>query len=286
MGSTTEYNMILQVNHKLGLERVHMRKYYKNYDSMKSDNQKNECKISEVKIRGIKTVEMPMWMINNYIKSTCDNYTKLVYILKILDIFSGEESDIVDIGISTTSVPIDKDGRDFEERLISYVRDSEVGKNKEKYCLMSHTPEKGEKGFWHYFSSCERPICFAITNDNEVILLYNPRGDEGIRVSDISYHSPIDMGWGGIGECIEHLVNAGTQIKNDRRLQAEHEARMVTQSMQTMSEGINVQIKLQNATLPESQKLYLQNMYEGLMAKQEKLNEQIGICRPGIDTRV
>lgn len=116
--------------------------------------------------------------------------------------------------------------------------------------------------------------------------MYNPRGDEGIKVCDISYHSPIDMGLGGIGECIEHLVNAGFQTRNDRRLQDEHEARMVTQAMQTIGEAISVQDKLQNANLPGSSKAYLQSMYDGLMEKQEKLNEKLGICRPGMDERI
>ena len=139
--------------------------YYKGYDSMKTYDGKMDHTISEVKIRGTKTTGMPMWIINNYIKSTCDNYTKLVYILNIIDIFSNEESDIIDIGISTGSVPIDQDGMAFENKLIDYVKDSKVDNNKEKYCLMSHIPEKGKKDFWHYFSSCERPICFAITKN-------------------------------------------------------------------------------------------------------------------------
>lgn len=262
-----------------------MRKYL-DYSSMKTCNWEKERKISEVKIRGSKTEEMPMWMINNYIKSTCDNYTKLVYILKIIDIFSIEKSDIVDIGISTTSVPIDEDGKIFEDKLIRYVKKPKEDKYNKKYCLMSNVPKNGEKDFWHYFSSCERPICFAITKYNEVIFLYDPRSDEGIKVCDISYHSPIDIGWCGIGECVEHLANARTQVRNDRRLQEEHEARMVTQAMQTIREGINVQNMLQHADLPGSQKEYLQSMYDGVMAKQEKINELIGICRPGIDTRV
>lgn len=263
-----------------------MSKYYEDYGRMKTYNWKTEHKISEVKIRGTKTKEMPMWMINNYIKSTCDNYAKLVYILNIIDIFSDEESDIVDIGISAGSVPIDEDGRVFENKLIGYVKDSKVEKNKEKYCLMSHMPEKEEKDFWHYFSSCERPICFAITKGNEVILLHNPRGDAGIKVCDISYHSPIDIGLGGISECVEHLVNAGAQVRNDRRLQDEHEARMVTQAMQTIREGIVVQHMLQNTNLPGSHKEYLQHMYDGLMSKQEKLNEKIGICRLEVNERI
>ena len=263
-----------------------MKKYYEDFESTKTFDWKIEHKISNVKIRGIKTKEMPMWMINNYIKSTCDNYTKLVYILKIIGIYSKEESDIVDIGISTSSVPIDKDGKNFEEKLIGFVKDSKSDKSKEKYCLMSDIFEEGKKDFWHYFSNCDRPICFAITKNNEVILLYNPRGPEGIKVCDISYHSPIDIGWGGISACVEHLVGAGTQVRNDKRLQEEHEARMVTQAMQTIRESISVQNMLQNTNLSGSHKEYLQRMYDGLMKKQEKLNEQIGICCPEIDVRV
>lgn len=263
-----------------------MSKYYEDYGKNKICDWKRDRTISEVRIRGTKTAEMPMWMINNYIKTTCDNYTKLVYILKIIDIFADKESDIVDIGISTTSVPIDKDGKAFEDKLISYVKDSKEDKNKERYCLMSHIPQKGKKGFWHYFSSCERPICFAITKESEVMLLYNPRSAEGIKVCDISYHSPIDIGWSGIGECVEHLVSASNQVRNDRRLQEEHEARMVTQAMQTIREGISVQNMLQNTNLPGSHKEYLQSMYDGLMAKQEKLNEQIGICHLEVNVRI
>lgn len=263
-----------------------MSKYYEEYGSVKTCNWEMEHKISEVRIRGTKTTGMPMWMINNYIKSTCDNYTKLVYILNIIDIFSNKELDIVDIGISTESVPIGEDGRDFENKLIDYVMHLKKDKDKEKYCLMSHISEERKKDFLHYFSNCERPICFAITKDAEVILLYDPRGDEGIKVCDISYHSPIDIVWSGIGECIEHLMSAGVQTRNDRRLQDEHEARMVTQAMQTMGEAISVQDKLQNANLPEGHKAYLQSMYDGLMVKQEKLNEKIGIRCPGIDVMV
>lgn len=263
-----------------------MIRYYEDYSSMKPYNWKIEHKISEMTIRGTKTKGMPMWMINNYIKSTCENYTKLVYILNIIDIFSNEETDIIDIGISTRSVPIDEDGRAFENKLIDYVKDSKVDNHKEKYCLLSHIPEKGKKDFLHYFSNCERPVCFAITQNKEIILLYNPRGDEGIKVCDISYHSPIDIGLGGIGECIEHLVNAGTQARNDRRLQNEHEARMVTQALHTMGEAINVQDKLQNTNLPGSQKEYLQCMYDGIMAKQEKLNRTIGIRGPEVNVRI
>lgn len=263
-----------------------MSEYYSEYVKTNAHGQKMEREICEVEIRGTKTIGIPMWMINNYIKSTCDNYAKLVCILNMVDIFSNKESDIIDIGISTASVPIGTDGRDFENRLIDYVRGSKAGKNKEKYCLMSHIPKKGEKGFEHYFSNCERPICFAITKDNGVILLYDPRGEEGIKVSDISYHSPIDIGLSGISKCIELLVNAGTQARNDKRLQDEHEARMVTQALQTMEEAISVQNKLQNANLPGSHKEYLQSMYDGLMEKQEKLNETIGIRCLGISVKV
>mgnify|MGYP000912117943 CR=1 FL=1 len=263
-----------------------MSKYYNEYTDRKIYTWQKGHEMKNVEVMGTQTVEMPMWMINNYIKSTCDNYTKLVYILKIIDIFSNEESDIVDIGISTTSVPINEDGIDFENKLIRYVNYSEDERYSEKYCLMSHLSEKRERDFFHYFSSCDRLVCFAITSQNEVIFLYNPRGNEGIKVRDVSYHSPIDIGWGGLGECIEHLASARSIIRNDRRLQNEHEARMVTQAMQTMREGINVQSMLQDTNLPGSYKEYLQNMYIGLMAKQEKLNEQIGIYCPGVDERI
>ena len=79
-----------------------MNKYYEEYEGRRSFYLGIEHEVRalrEVRIRGTKTVEMPMWMINNYIKSTCDNYTKLVYILKIIDIYSDEHNDIVDIGI-------------------------------------------------------------------------------------------------------------------------------------------------------------------------------------------
>ena len=151
---------------------------------------------------------------------------------------------------------------------------------------MSRICKNSKKDFWHYFSNCERPVCFAITKDNDIIFLYNPRGDEGIKIREISYHSPIDMGIDGLSECVEHLINAHTQVRNDRRLQREHEARMVTQAMQTINESINVQEKLQNTNLPGSQKMYLQNMYDALMAKQEKLNEQIGVCSISVDERL
>ena len=263
-----------------------MRKYYEGFENIKICSRNVGDKNREVKIRGTRTLDMPMWIINNYIKSTCDNYAKLVYILKIIDIYSKEEADIVDIGISTSSVPIGEDGKNFEDKLIVFVKDSKIDKGKEKYCLLRDVAEEGKKDFWHYFSNCDRPICFAITKKNNIVLLYNPRGAEGIKVCDISYHSPIDIGWGGVGACVEHLVNAGIQVKHDKRFQEEHEAKMITQAMQTIKEGISVQNMLQNTSLPGSHKEYLQRMYDGIMAKQEKLNEQIGICRPVIDEMI
>lgn len=259
-----------------------MNKYYKEMMIWKQDN---EC-LKEIKARGEKTVDLPIWIINNYIKSTCDNYTKLLYLLKILDIYSDENSSIVDIGVSTKSVPIDKDGVDFEDKLIDKILNKKKDGTGVQYCLISQELKDGEKGFWHYFSNCERPICFALTDNNEVMFLHNPRGNEGIKVCDISYHSPIDIGFGGIGDCIEHLITAGCSVRNDERMQEEHEARMLTQAMRTIGEGINVQEKLANSNLPESQKIYLQNMYNAIMAKQEKMNEQIGISMQGIDVRM
>lgn len=76
-----------------------------------------------------------------------------------------------------------------------------------------------------------------------------------------------------------------SQTKNDRRIQNEHEARMATQAIQTIGEAISVQDKLQDANLSESSKAYLQSMYDGLMEKQEKLNEKLRICRPGINKK-
>lgn len=263
-----------------------MNKYYKDCNSIKKNNLEKECSIFEVKVSGSKTVDMPIWMINNYIKSTCDNYAKLVYILKIIDIFSNTNTDIVDIGISTESVPVDKDGKSFENKLIHHVQSSDINNYNNNFCLMNYIPKGDEKDFWYYFSKCDRPICFAITTNNDVIFLYNPRGEEGIKVCDISYHSPIDINWGGVGEWVDHLVSAGVQARNDRRLQEEHEARMVTQAMQTISESISVLERLENADLPGSHKIHLQNMYNALMIKQEKLNRQIGVYRPGVDIKV
>lgn len=263
-----------------------MQKYYEDFEKVKKRSQEKKHKIREVNIRGENTIGIPMWMINNYIKSTCDNYTKLVYFINIIDILASEDFDIVDIGISTESVPVDQDGRDFDSKLSGFLMCPKAGKGKMKYCLMSYVPEVGEKDFAHYFIYCERPVCFAITRDNDVILLHNPRGDEGIKVCDISYHSPIDIGLSGIGSLIEHLTNAGTQARNDSRLQDEHEARMVREAIQTMGDAIDVETKLQNANLPEGHKVYLQNMYNALMAKQEKLNEKIGVCSSGVDVRV
>lgn len=226
-----------------------------------------------------------MWMINNYIKSTCDNYIKLVYLLKIIDIFSEETTDVVDIGISTSSIPIDQDGKIFEDKLIECIRDPQNDKDRRKYCYMYKGEKDVKKNFWHFFSSCERPICFALKKDGEIILLHDPRGEEGIKVRDVSYHSPINIGLGGIGELVEHLVNAGTIVENNRRQQEEHESRMVTQAMQTLGEGMRVQAMIQNARLQGGHAEYAQNMYDALMAKQEKLNEAIGIRSNSVDTR-
>lgn len=264
-----------------------MSRYYVEYEGSKGYTREWKREISEVKIRGTKTIGMPIWMINNYIKATCDNYAKLVYIMNIIDIFSNKESNIIDIGISTESVPIIQDGKDFENKLIDHVTGSVIehtigpNANKEKYCLISRANER-KKDFWYYFSSCERPICFAITQDNEVILLYNPRGNEGIKVCDISYHSPIDIGWGGLGLCLELLF----KDRNDRRLQEEHDAKMVTQAIQTVKEALSIEDMLQNSNLPENRKQYIKTMYDGIMAKQEKLNETLGIYQSGIDMRV
>lgn len=257
-----------------------MKKYYKEIKLWGK-----EC-FSEVNARGEKTEDLPIWIINNYIKTTCDNYTKLLYLLKILDIFSDDNSNVVDIGISTKSVPIDKDGIDFEDKLADKILNKKNNSAGALHCFMSYVPKEGEKGFWYYFNNCERPICFAITDCNEIIFLYNPRGTEGIKVCDISYHSPIDIGFGGVSACIEHLISAGCSARNDERMQEEHEARMITQAMRTLGEGINVQEKLSNSNLPEGQKVYLQNMYNAIMSKQEKVNEQIGISMQGMDVRM
>ena len=52
-----------------------------------------------------------------------------------------------------------------------------------------------------------------------------------------------------------------------------------------MEHSIDVLCMLNNSNLPSGHKEYLKNMYNGIMAKQEKLNEQIGVRRMGIDQR-
>lgn len=263
-----------------------MSKYYEECENLNNHGLEAERKISKVTIRGTKTIDIPMWVINYFTKCICDNYSKLVYIFNIIELFSNEKPDIADIGISTESVPIGQDGKDFESKLIDCVKNSNRNKKKEKYCLMSYKPESKEKDFWHYFSSCERPICFVVTKDNNIIFLYNPRGKEGIKLCDISYHSPITISLSGISECVDCLINAHAKVRNDKRLQDEHEAKMVTQAMQTMDAAINVQNKLQNSNLPEGHKIYLQNMYDAIMAKQEKINETIGILPLDVDVKI
>lgn len=267
----------------------------------------------QVNVVGEKTEDMPMWVINNYLKATCDNYTKLVYIVKIIEAFSDVDSRIVNIGISTNSVPVDENGMEFEEKLIDkesfWTRNKmnkeeldEKGKGRKKteYCLLldkednnnqdkkaENNSRRAKTDFWYYFSNCERPVCFAITKDNEIFPLYNPRGQEGIKVCDISYHCPIDIGIEGIGGFIKHLTNARMQYNNNQREEREHQARMINQGMQTLQEEIKVQTLLSQAKLPEHIKVYMQNKYNALMDKQAKLNEQIGIkVRDDFDYRI
>lgn len=250
------------------------------------------CEIGEVRITGTETVGMPMWMINNYIKSTCDNYTKLLYILHIIDIFTDMDPDIVDIGISTKSVPIDQNGKDFEEELIGYVERPRSDRAREKYFLMLHPFEKEEKeerekkkkkDFWHYFNSCERPICFAVTKANKLIFLHDPRGGEGIKVRDISYHSPIEIGFGGLISCLDLLVNAEALARDEKRRQEEHEAfmeehmarmeehdaNMMIHAMDYLERKIRIQRVLKNSDLPEGQKIYMQNEFNLIIERKK-----------------
>jgi len=244
---------------------------------LKAEENLQKC----IEIRGLNTVGLPIWIINHYIKSTCDNYNKLIYLIKIIGLYSDEEIKLIDIGISTTSVPIDKDGIEFEETVIETVLYPNE-KNKIEIKWLNDNPED----FWKSFRNCERPVCVAKMENGEIVFLHNPRGPEGIKICDVSYHSPIDISFSGSTGIISDLVNAGSIVRNDLRMQDEHEARMITQNLLTMQESINVLDKLNNSNLPGSHKEYILQNFNALMDKQNKLNKKLGITSPGYDHRI
>lgn len=230
---------------------------------------KNEMyeELGKVKLVGEKTEGIPMWGINHYFKQLCDNYVKLVMLVRMCT-RSWDDAD-VKIVISRESVPISFDKQKIERFLF-----------KNDDCLVF---QEDIIGFWFHFQRCERPMVYQRTRQGELLPFYNYFQKEAIKITDVTYNSPISIGVQGIVDGIVDLAMAKPRYEMER---AEHEARQISYLAQGYASIARAAQVVSDPRTPDGIKQYALGELNKLLIKQGKLNDQLGIIQEKIDRKI
>lgn len=227
--------------------------------------------IGSISIIGENTENIPMWTINHYFKTYCDNYVKLILLTRLCRLYQrGMRLD--EIVISAKSIPVSSDKNSIDKFMY-------CNKNVVEYVAKEEEPNK----FWDIFNRCERPMIYYCDNNDGLIPLYDYSGKEAIKICKISYNSPIVS---VIKGCVDSLLDLTIE---GRRLEMEEEAHVARQII-SLADGYASLAKaaqiINDDRTPTGVKMYAMSALNKLMDKQGKLNEQVGIRIDKIDTRI
>lgn len=221
-------------------------------------------------IIGEKTENVPMWTINHYFKVLCDNYAKLVMLTRLCGLMQ-EGISSSEIVISMDSAPLVSD----KQALSKYLYDNK------KY--MVYPLEENTEKFWHYFMKCERPMMYRKEPGGELIPLYNYFEKEAVKITSVSYHSPITIETQGIVNEMVDLVTARSRYEMECQ---EHAARQIGNLAQGYEKIARASQIISDPRTPEGIRIYAEDGLRRLMIRQGKLNEQLGIRMEKTDRRL
>ena len=223
--------------------------------------------IGKVRLIGEKTEGIPMWGINHYFKTLCDNYAQLVMLVRMCaSLWDGADSKVV---ISNESVPLAYDKQKIERFMF-----------KNKDCL---DYQENEESFWSCFHRRERPIVYRRTCEGKLLPLYSYFEEEAIKITGVSYNSPISIEMQGVVDGLLDLAMAKPRYEMER---AEHEAWQVSYLAQGYESIARAAQVVSDPRTPDGIRQYAKDGLLRLLIKQGKLNDQLGIREDRIDRKI
>lgn len=230
---------------------------------------KEHSQLGSVKLIG-SNEDLPMWSVIKYIEDTCNNYNKVLLLIKICEHlqFGGNDQELWIAKKSMSLFP----AKSIEE--------SSAFK-KENYIKLTIKDDRPEF-FWHIITNYVRPMVFS-KNEDEFTPLVDFVDEDAIRISSFSYNSPpiIDIA-GALGTLI-NLAYAGE--KNNRE-EEDHIARQLGEAANNYRQIAFASQVINDPRTPEGIKIYANNALLEIMLKQEVLNKKLGVRVDRIDRSV
>lgn len=232
------------------------RKYYKSV-------------IGEIKLIGVNTEGLPMWSINHYIDSFCNNYNKILIVRRICE--------LIQQGAYDNQFIIAKKSADlFPTKL---VKDS-FNWESDRYIVLS---SKGEepKEFWHIIKSYVRPMVFY-KEGSDILPLIDYNDDDAIKVTSMKYNSPVQINLKGATGALLDLINE----PNRREMEDErHVSELLNNSIKNINDIASASQTINDVRTPDGVKHYANATLNDLIRIQDKLNKKLGIRADKIDLK-
>lgn len=212
----------------------------------------------------------PMWSIIKYIEDTCNNYNKVLLIIRICEHaqMGGSDSELWVAKKSMAPFMNKSIGKSFTFKEDNYVNLA--------------TKTENPKLFWHIVINYSRPMVFLRKN-NDFIPLVDFIDDEAIKVISFSYNSPPMFDIEGV---VNTLVDIGYAGKRNSREEEEHIARQLGESAENYRRIAFASQVINDEKTPEGIRKYANNALADIMLKQEVLNKKLGIRVEKINKRV
>lgn len=222
-----------------------------------------------VKLIGDGASEFPMWSITKYLEDTCNNYNKLLQIVRTcMYLQHGYDSEL---WVAKKSVFLFPD-KSLEEYFTF----------KEQNYIKIATKAIDSERFWYIVTRYVRPIVFIKRHDN-FIPLVDFINDDAIKIRSLSYNSPPLFDIEGVVGTIIDLAYAG---KRDAREEEEHIARQLGESADNCRRIAHASQVINDERTPRGVKVYANNALSEIMAKQAVLNKKLDIRIAKIDRKV
>lgn len=227
--------------------------------------------LGQVTLIGENTRELPMWSINYFLQEYCNNYSKLLIIQRICEL---SQQGIPDKCIFVAKKSADLFPKDsFTNTFQNY--------NNYDYVVLSEKEEDPEK-FWHITLNYVRPIVFY-RDCGTSYPIYDFTYDEAIKISRLTYNSPINFDVHGV---IDSLIDLAQAPAKQQMYEEEHIARQIEQLADNYNEIARASQTINDPRTSDGIRNYANQGLAQLMKKQGQLNEKLGIRIDRIDSRI
>ena len=218
----------------------------------------------------ISKVSFPVWTLGHFVGATDTNYSKLLQIIRIIELIEGGARD-EQLSVATYSADL-------------YMTDGKPPEHGDRLIVLA---EKGVSAdeFWNHFRSLRRPIVFSRPTPTldwhapDVRPLYSPTDPEGLKLLNATLETPIHISFEGVAKVIRQLFYGHSE---ERRVQEKHEAEMkiiaaktAEQQIRTAKEAASLIEQVANSNISPAYKEKILEIAMGVSDRQGALNERL-----------